>query len=121
MTVYTQAAAYRHVDILAPQLENFIQDNFPGVDEENLAAVAKALVEIVLTEHHSLLLKEEKDAQIATQEARDAAMKKASKKPTQYSQEHKSIHLTKHKESTNWGGKDSHEWRTNRSSAIGAR
>jgi hypothetical protein len=119
MSVYTQTAAYRHVDILAPQLENFIQDNFPDVEEENLPGVAKALVEIVLTEHRSLLLKEEKDADKVSREARDAAMKKASRKPpTQYTQEHLPDKLSKHKD---WGGKDSHDWRTNRSSAIGAR
>ena len=119
MTVYSQAVARRHVDILAPQLENFIQDNLPEVEEENLSNAAKVLVEIVLAEHRSLLLKEEKDADKATSESRAAAIKKASKKYSQYTQEPSSIH-SRHEKVTDWGGKDSNERRTNRSSSIGA-
>jgi hypothetical protein len=51
-----------HIDILAPQLENFIQDNFPDISDENISGTARLLVEIVLTEYNALVLKQKQEA-----------------------------------------------------------
>jgi hypothetical protein len=51
-----------HIDILAPQLENFIQDNFPDVSDKDISGTARLLVEIVLTEYNALILKQKQEA-----------------------------------------------------------
>lgn len=74
-------ASHRHVGIIAPQLENYIQDNFPDVDENRIPEVATALVEMVLQEMSVILKNEDKLARKVESDARDAYMKKANRKP----------------------------------------
>jgi hypothetical protein len=100
------------VEIISPLLENFIQDNFPDVEEDRLAEVAQTLVEIVLSEERSVLNEEEAAAEIVRKKLREDQMAKASRKPTSY---HERQVYSKSSEGY------SHERRSSKSSSIGTR
>lgn len=70
----------RYAALLAPELENYIQDNFPEVEEDRIPDVARGLIEYILVAEEALVAKEASEADKVKQDTRAANMKKAARK-----------------------------------------